>query len=79
MRCRNDEDDDNVDVIEVEYLVDAGEVSLALRPLRLASPVGRCDVNRDGDDGDLSKIIYFKQNVSIALLNIIPFGCAIYL
>lgn len=59
MRCRcNDEDD--VDVIEVEYLAEVGEISLVLRTIRLASPVERCDDDRDGGVGDLSKKYEFN-------------------
>lgn len=55
MRCRNDDEDDGVDVIEVEYRADAGEVSLVLRTLRLTSAVNRCDDDRAGGVGDLPK------------------------
>lgn len=49
-----------MDVIEVVYRADAGETSLVLRMLRLASPVERCDRGRVGGDGDLSSSDYIR-------------------
>lgn len=80
MRCRNDAEEDDVEIVEVEYRADAGDTSLVLRTLRLASPDERCDDGRGGGDGDLSGKYHFMRflvrNVSICGIYLYRFGDA---